>query len=245
MRKYFPLPTVLSVLALVVAMSGTAAAVSKVLIKHNSQVAAHTIAGANAPKGDKKNIIPGSIGSGDLHSRAVTNAKLGSSAVKAPNLASGAVTNSKIGSGAVTNAKIGSGAVTSSKLSFPTFNATEPKTDNTERTLVSTDGLKVTYKCSTDFNDPQLAVFISSSAPGAFATGEVNDIDNSTTTSLHAAIPAFEETLTTAGSDASTSQTAVTLTYQAGAHVGLLTVNGTANVLTSTCTVQGAFVPLT
>jgi hypothetical protein len=245
MRKHFTSPAVLSVLALVVAMSGTAVAATKVLIKHNAQVAAHTIAGANAPKGDKKNIIPGSIGSLDLHARAVTNAKLGSSAVKAGNLASGAVTNSKIGSDAVTNAKIGSGAVTSSKLSFPTFNATEPKTDDTERTLVSTDGLKLTYRCAADFGNPQLTVFISSPDSGAFETGEVNDIDNSTTTALHAPIPSSEESLTAVGSDAATSDTAVTLTYQAGTHVGLLTVNASANVLSSNCTVQGAFVPLT
>jgi hypothetical protein len=235
MRKHFTLPTVLSVLALVVALSGTAVAATSVLIKQNSQVAAHTIAGAAAPKHDNKNIIAGSIGSTDLHVGAVTNTKLGSSAVKATNLASGAVTSAKIAAAAVTRAK----------LSFPTFSVTKPKTDDTERTLVSTDGLSLTYKCSADFGNPQLAVFISSSDPAAYANGEVNDIDNDTTTQVHTALSSSDQSLTASGTDAGTADTVVTLTYQAGIHVGLVTLDATANVLTSTCTVQGAFVPLT
>ena len=235
MRKHFTLPTVLSGLALVVALSGTAVAATSVLIKHNSQVAAHTIAGAAAPTHDNKNIIAASIGSTDLHTGAVTNTKLGSNAVKAPNLASGAVTSTKIAAGAVTKAK----------LSFPTFSVTKPKTDDTERTLVSTDGLTLTYKCSAGFGNPQLAVFISSSDPGAFESGEVNDIDNDTTTQVDTTLPSSDLSLTAAGSDAGTAHTLVTLTYQAGIHVGLVTLDATVNSLASTCTVQGAFVPLT
>src|SRR4051794_37540475 len=60
MRAHFTLPTVLSGLALVVALSGTALAATSVLIKDNSQVAAHTIAGASGPAHDNKNIIGGS-----------------------------------------------------------------------------------------------------------------------------------------------------------------------------------------
>ena len=225
MRKHFTLPTVLSGLALLVALSGTAVAATSVLIAHNSQVAAHTIAGAAAPRQDNKNIIAGSIGSTDLHA----------GAVKASNLASGAVTSAKIAAAAVTKAK----------LSFPTYSVTKPKTDDTERTLVSTDGLTLTYKCSAAFGNPQLAVFISSSDPGAYATGEVNDIDNGTTTQVHTTVPSSDQSLTGAGSNAGTSHTVVTLTYQAGIHVGLVTLDATANPLTSTCTVKGAFVPLT
>lgn len=225
MQKNLSLPTVLSGLALAVALSGTAVATTSVLIKRNSQVAAHTIAGAAGPKRDNKNVIPGSIGSTDLHARAVTNTTLGS--------------------GAVTTAKIAAAAVTRTKLSFPTYSVTKPKTDDTKRTLVSTDGLTLAYKCSEDFGNPQLAVTISSSAPGAYATGEVHDIDNNTTTQLHTPLPTSDQNLATAGSDAGTSETVVTLTYQAGTHVGLVTIDATASVLLGTCTVQGAFVPLT
>jgi len=237
MRKHVALPTVLSVLALIVAMSGTAAAVTRVLIKHNSQVAAHTIAGANAPSGDKKNIIPGSLGSSDLHSGAVTNSKIGSNAVRAGN----------IGSSAVTNSKLANHAVTAAKLGFPTFDVTQLETDDTERALVSDQGLTVTYRCAADFNDPQLRVSIFSAVAGAFETGEINDIDNSTTTTLHAAVPSSAETLTAAGSDAGTSENIVTLTYQAGTHVSLLTLDATTNNLTDggICTVRGAYVRLT
>jgi hypothetical protein len=148
-------------------------------------------------------------------------------------------------SGAVTSAKIAAAAVTRTKLGFPTFNVTKPKTDDTERTLVSTDGLTLTYKCSEHFGNPQLAVFMSSSDPGAFATGEVNDVDNDTTTQVDTPVSSSDQSLTGAGSDAGTTHTTVTLTYQAGTHVGLVTLDATVNNLTSSCTVQGAFVPLT
>jgi len=63
---------VVAVLALFVSLSGTALAA--VVITSNHQVAAHTIAGANGPAGDNKNLVPGSVGSPDLHSNAVTSA---------------------------------------------------------------------------------------------------------------------------------------------------------------------------
>jgi hypothetical protein len=190
-------------------------AAAAIIISSNGQVAANTISGHQPPSGDHANLIAGSIGSTDLHA------------------------------GAVAATNIAAGAVTRTKLGFPTFTVTQPKTDNTERTLVSTDGLKLTYKCSADFGDPQLTVFISASQSGAYATGEVNDIDNSTTTQVHTTIPSSDQSLTAAGSDAATSHTIVTLTYQAATHVGLVTLDATTNNLTSMCTVQGAFVALT
>jgi hypothetical protein len=225
MRKRLTLPTLLSVLALFVALSGTAVAATAVLITRNSQVAAHTIAGANAPRGDKRNLISGTVGSTDLHS--------------------GAVTNTKIGTGAVSNTKIGTGSVTPGKLKFPTFNVIEPKTDGVERTLVSTDGVTLTYECFSDFGDPQLTVKIASSAAEPWLTGEVNDLDNNTSTPRNGSIPSGGAQLASAGSDAGTGETIVEFTYQAGTHVALLTVDAAANTLTGNCTVQGAFVPLT
>jgi hypothetical protein len=75
---------VVAVFALVVALSGTA--MSAIIITKNGQVAAHTIAGASAPKGDNQNLIPGSVGTADLHTGAVTGKKLAAKTVKASNL---------------------------------------------------------------------------------------------------------------------------------------------------------------
>lgn len=73
-RRHLGFANVAASLALVIALGGTA--VASVLITSNSQVAAHTIAGANAPSGDKRNLIGGSVGTSDLHNGAVSPAKL-------------------------------------------------------------------------------------------------------------------------------------------------------------------------
>ena len=85
MRAHPSIAPVLAALALFFSLSGTALAA--VIISKNSQVAAHTIAGANAPSGDNKNIIAGSLGTSDLHSGAVTTSKVASHAVTAAKLA--------------------------------------------------------------------------------------------------------------------------------------------------------------
>lgn len=79
MRKHFAgytAPVVLSLIAVIIAASGTAVAATTVIVKKNQQVASHVIAGADAPNGDNKNIISGSIGSTDLHAGSVTASKL-------------------------------------------------------------------------------------------------------------------------------------------------------------------------
>ena len=73
-RRHLGFANVVAWLALVIALGGTA--VASVLITSNSQVAAHTIAGANAPSGDNRNLIGGSVGTSDLHNGAVSPAKL-------------------------------------------------------------------------------------------------------------------------------------------------------------------------
>jgi hypothetical protein len=73
-RRHLGFANVVASLALVVSLGGTA--VASVLITSNSQVAAHTIAGANAPTGKNKNLIGGSVGTIDLHNGAVSPAKL-------------------------------------------------------------------------------------------------------------------------------------------------------------------------
>jgi hypothetical protein len=68
------LSLVVAVIALVASVGGNAAAA--IIISSNSQVAAHTIAGANAPSGDHQNLIANSVGTTDLHDGSVTAAKL-------------------------------------------------------------------------------------------------------------------------------------------------------------------------
>jgi hypothetical protein len=61
-------------------MSVAGNAAAAVIITANNQVAAHTIAGANAPSGDNHNLIAGSVGTADLHAGAVTATQLSSEA---------------------------------------------------------------------------------------------------------------------------------------------------------------------
>jgi hypothetical protein len=58
---------VMATLALVVALGGTAAAAT-VIVKSNSQVAAHTISGHHPPQGDHANLITDSVAGVDLSS---------------------------------------------------------------------------------------------------------------------------------------------------------------------------------
>jgi hypothetical protein len=64
-----------TLLAFIVFSGGTAFAAT-VIITSNSQVAAHTIAGARAASGINKNIIPGSLGGSDLAPGTVTAANV-------------------------------------------------------------------------------------------------------------------------------------------------------------------------
>jgi len=93
MRKQPSLATVVAFLALFISMTGTALAA--VIITSNDQVAAHTIAGANAPAGDNENLISGSVGTSDLHGNAVTGPR-------SPTMGSPAPTSTKPRSGSRT-----------------------------------------------------------------------------------------------------------------------------------------------
>jgi hypothetical protein len=74
MRRRPSTATVLAAIALFFSLSGPAMAA--LIISNNSQVGAHTIAGAAGPSADHKNIIPKSIGTSDLHDGVVTSRKL-------------------------------------------------------------------------------------------------------------------------------------------------------------------------
>ncbi len=74
MRKRPPLATTLVLVAVFISLTGTAMAA--VIVSSNHQVAAHTIAGTNAPVGDNENLISGSVGTSDLHGNALTGSKV-------------------------------------------------------------------------------------------------------------------------------------------------------------------------
>ncbi len=96
--RHRPSPAILvALLALFLALAGTAAAA--VIITSNSQVAPHTIAGANAAHGLNQNIIAGSVGTADLGGQAVTNATLATNSVTGRNLAPNSVTAAAISRG--------------------------------------------------------------------------------------------------------------------------------------------------
>jgi hypothetical protein len=219
MRRQFGLSTVLSLVALLIAMSGTAVATTALLVKKNSQVAKHVIAGADAPRGDNQNIIPGSVGSGDLHP--------------------GSVTSSKIGKGAVTGRALADGSVTSSKIKLPSFNSDVNATPSGDslptHSLVSASGLTLGYTCPYDSDtsgDVHLQVVGSSSVSGATFNG----------VSLTSA-PVSVETLTaTVGNPASVSGFQ---TYLQGSHVTLvyLEMSDRTAVTSASCHVDGLVLP--
>lgn len=100
MQKRSWVAVVVAVFALVVALSGTA--MSAIIITKNGQVAAHTIAGASAPKGDNQNLIPGSVGTADLHTGAVTGKKLASNSVGSSKVLDGSLTGGDLASSTIT-----------------------------------------------------------------------------------------------------------------------------------------------
>lgn len=117
MRRRPSVATVLAALALFVSLSGTALAAS-VIITKNSQVAPHVIAGADAPTGDKQNLVLGSVGTADLHGGAVTKGKIAADAVVSAKVADGALTGDDIADGTLTGSDIADATVGASDLEF-------------------------------------------------------------------------------------------------------------------------------
>jgi hypothetical protein len=155
MRKNFAghtAPLALSLTALVVAASGTAAAATSVIVTKNQQVASHVIAGAKAPKGDHKNIVSGSIGSTDLHA------------------------------GSVSSSALAPGSVTAAKLNLPKFNVsmTDAGLTPVSTTLVAIDGLSLGLTCvdSADNGHIEMHLSATSSHSGAKVRGTFDGLTN-------------------------------------------------------------------
>jgi hypothetical protein len=105
---------VLAVIAIVIALGGTAYA--GFLVSNNSQIGPNTVAGHNPPAGKHSNLFDNSVTTQDLKSGAVTTGKLANDAVTSGRIADGAVSGPKVADGAIASTKLGDGAVTSTKL---------------------------------------------------------------------------------------------------------------------------------
>lgn len=149
MRRHFTLATALAALALSVSLSGTAAAA--IVISSNHQVATHTIAGANAPRGDNQNLISGSVGTTDLHGNAVTG--------------------TKVKDGSLSGADLANGSVATSKLKLPKIswsgNDGDPVDGAPHHTVLSLDGVTIGASCTFATAITRLSIYIKSADGGA------------------------------------------------------------------------------
>lgn len=93
-RSCLTFANVVSVIALFVALGGTA--VASLVITSNSQVAAGTISGHNPPAGDRPNIISGSVNGADLASGSVGSGELANGEVKHSKLSADSVTSANV-----------------------------------------------------------------------------------------------------------------------------------------------------
>lgn len=176
MKKHLSLPTLLiASLALFLSLSGTAAAA--IIISSNQQVASHVIAGANAPSGDNKNLISGSVGHSDLHANAVTGA----------NVANGSLTGSD-----VTNGSIGYGKLKLPRIIWSGAN-TDPVNSASHHTALTIDGVTIGVNCWPDAGLSVLQLWVTSTSPGTLRGSYVLGSDgttNNTVALVDKALPA-------------------------------------------------------
>jgi len=104
-RSHLTFANVVSLMALFVALGGTATAVSYV-VSSNSQVGPGTISGHNPPAGAHKNILPGSVNAFDLASGAINTRTLDSSAVTHGKLAPNAVNGANVHDNSLSGADV-------------------------------------------------------------------------------------------------------------------------------------------
>ena len=174
LRPRRPSPA-LVVAAVALMLSGAGNAAAAVIISSNNQVAAHTIAGANAPSGDHQNLIPGSVGTTDLHN--------------------GAVTGVKVAAGSLTGTNLANGSIGTSKLKLPAISFSgldnDPNDELPHHTVLSLDGVVVDVSC--EFTGPPsttiLMLFVKSGASGTldglFSRAATNGAVTDTTDSHH------------------------------------------------------------
>lgn len=211
------LATVLAALALFVSLSGTAMAA--VIITSNSQVAAHTIAGARAPSGDNQNLISRSVGTSDLHTSAVTGTK------------------------------IANGAVGTSKLNLPSINWYSHVADTGPLSLLKVDGLTVWGTCWFGLAaNPAVHVLLSSTAVHPTVRGFGVEIPNINDTQTYT-YPVWHDLGTNptpivfAEASSSTAEDTVVLTYRDDARVITLNLDMSTSFSTQDCDIHGTAIP--
>jgi hypothetical protein len=167
-RSRLSFANVMSVLAVFIALGGTAAA--SLIITSNSEVGPNTISGHKPPASMHANIVGGSLNATDLAPGAVTGGKL------APNSVSRGVLNFALGADGVTNTnKI------SSTGSFQTVAKTTVKVDHTGTVMLingavgidnttNTKSATVTLRALMN-GAPEPGQFTTTVAPGTSGTG--------------------------------------------------------------------------
>jgi hypothetical protein len=96
-RRHLSFANVVSLIALFVALGGTALA--SVIITSNSQVAQGTISGHKPPSGKHSNLISGSVNATDLSSGAVTGVKIAANSVNSGHIVNGSIAKGDVASG--------------------------------------------------------------------------------------------------------------------------------------------------
>ena len=116
---------IVAVLALVLAVAGTAIAGPQAMISGLTKSTVKKIAKRQATRAvdgrfpvDGSEIADGTVGSAKLGGGAVTSSKLGDAAVTSTKLGDAAVTSTKLGAAAVTTDKLANGAVTAPKTAM-------------------------------------------------------------------------------------------------------------------------------
>src|SRR5437588_2220334 len=102
LRRHLTFANVVSMVALFVALGGTALA--SVIISSNSQVAQNTISGHKPPSGDHSNLISGSVNATDLASSAVSAAKLAVNSVSTDKVLDGSLSGADVAANTLTGA---------------------------------------------------------------------------------------------------------------------------------------------
>lgn len=168
MKKHLPLSAVLiASLALFLSLSGTAAAA--IIISSNHQVASHVIAGANAPKGDNRNLISGSVGNSDLHANAVTG--------------------TTVKNGSLTGSDIANGSIGYGKLKLPMIAWSGVNTDPVDftphHTALTIDGVTIGVSCMPDTGLTVLQLWVTSTSAGTMRGSYVLGSDGSSNNTVN------------------------------------------------------------
>jgi hypothetical protein len=98
--RHFVTSNGIAVIALFVALTGTASAATYVVAR-NSQIGPGTVSGHHPPSGKHANLISGSVATRDLRDGSVTAGKLATGSVNSAKIANGSVTGTDVQNGSI------------------------------------------------------------------------------------------------------------------------------------------------